>query len=47
MLLLGPIALKAGSAIYRFGRHCAGSAPYRRKGPPAPLLRSLGRSSSF
>jgi hypothetical protein len=47
MLLLGPIALKAGSAIYRFGRYCAGSAPYRRKGPPAPLLRSLGRSSSF
>jgi hypothetical protein len=46
MLLLGPIALKAGSAIYRSGRYHAGSAPYRRKGPSAPLLRLLGRSSS-
>jgi hypothetical protein len=42
MLLLGPVALKAGSTIYRFIRYYAGSAPYRRKGPPAPLLRQLG-----
>lgn len=42
MLLLGPVALKAGSAIYRFARYYTGSAPYRRKGPPAPLLRLLG-----
>jgi hypothetical protein len=42
MLLLGPVALKAGSVIYRFARYYAGSAPYRRKGPPAPLLRLLG-----
>lgn len=42
MLLLGPVALKAGSAMYRFIRYYAGSAPYRRKGPPAPLLRLLG-----
>jgi len=42
MLLLGPVALKAGSTIYRFIRYYAGSAPYRRKGPPAPLLRLLG-----
>jgi hypothetical protein len=42
MLLLGPVALKAGSTIYRFARYYAGSAPYRRKGPPAPLLRLLG-----
>jgi hypothetical protein len=42
MLLLGPVALKAGSVTYRFCRYYAGSAPYRRKGPPAPLLRLLG-----
>jgi hypothetical protein len=42
MLLLGPVALKAGSVLYRFFRYYAGSAPYRRKGPPAPLLRLLG-----
>jgi hypothetical protein len=42
MLLLGPVALKAGSVSYRFFRYYAGRAPYRRKGPPAPLLRLLG-----
>ena len=42
MLLLGPVALKAGSVLYRFFRYYAGSAPYQRKGPPAPLLRLLG-----
>ena len=42
MLLLGPVALKSGSVIYRFVRYYAGSEPYRRKGPPAPLLRLLG-----
>lgn len=42
MLLLGPVSLKAGSTIYRFCRYYTGSAPYRRKGPPAPLLRVLG-----
>ena len=42
MLLLGPVTLKAGSVIYRFARYYTGSAPYRRKGPPAPLLRLLG-----
>jgi hypothetical protein len=42
MLLLGPVTLKAGSTMYRFIRYYAGSAPYRRKGPPAPLLRLLG-----
>jgi hypothetical protein len=42
MLLLGPVALKAGSVSYRFFRYYTGSAPYRRKGPPAPLLRLLG-----
>lgn len=42
MLLLGPVALKAGSTIYRFIRYYTGSTPYRRKGPPAPVLRLLG-----
>jgi hypothetical protein len=42
MLLLGPVVLKAGSVCYRFFRYYTRSAPYRRKGPPAPLLRLLG-----
>jgi hypothetical protein len=42
MLLLGPVALKAGAVMYRFVRYYTGSGPYRRKGPPAPLLRLLG-----
>jgi hypothetical protein len=42
MLLLGPVALKAGSVTYRFYRYYTGSGPYRRKGPPALLLRFLG-----
>jgi hypothetical protein len=42
MLLLGPVTLKAASVLYRFARYYAGSAPYRRKGPPAPLLRVIG-----
>ena len=42
MLLLGPVALKAGSVVYRFTRYYTGSVPYRRKGPPAPILRFLG-----
>jgi len=42
MLLLGPVALKAGSVLYRFARYYTGSEPYRRKGPPAPLPRVIG-----
>ena len=42
MLLIGPVALKACSTIYRFLRYYSGAAEYRRKGPPAPLLRLLG-----
>jgi hypothetical protein len=42
MLLLGPVVLKAGSVLYRFARYYTGSAPYRRKGPPALLLRVIG-----
>jgi hypothetical protein len=42
MLLLGPVTLKAASVICRFARHYTGTSPYRRRGPPAPLLRVLG-----
>ena len=42
MLLLGPVTLKATSVIYRFARYYTGSQPYRRKGPPQPLLRLIG-----
>ncbi len=42
MLLIGPVALKIGAVIYRFARYYSGAAEYRRKGPPAPLLRLLG-----
>jgi hypothetical protein len=42
MLLLGPVTLKAGSVLYRFARYYTGGEPYRRKGPPAPLLRVIG-----
>ena len=41
MLLLGPVALKAGSVLYRFARYYTGSEPYRRKGPPMLLLRVI------
>jgi len=42
MLLLGPVALKAGSVLYRFARYYTGSEPYKRKGPPMLLLRLIG-----
>jgi hypothetical protein len=42
MLLLGPVALKVCSTAYRFARYYTGSAPYRRKGPPAAPMRLLG-----
>jgi hypothetical protein len=42
LLLIGPVLLKIGSTVYRFGRYYSGSAPYVRKGPPSPALRVLG-----
>ena len=42
MLLIGPVLLKAATVCYRFVRYYAGAPEYRRKGPPAPLLRVLG-----
>ncbi len=41
MLLLGPVALKLGSAGYRFVRYYAGGREYVRQGPPAPLMRVI------
>jgi hypothetical protein len=42
MLLVGPVLLKICSTIYRFTRYYSGDSDYRRKGPPALLLRVLG-----
>jgi hypothetical protein len=40
--IIPPVLLKIGSTTYRFVRYYTGSPAYRRKGPPAPLLRLLG-----
>jgi hypothetical protein len=42
MLLIGPVALKVCSVLYRFVRYYTGAEEYHAKGPPAPLLRILG-----
>jgi hypothetical protein len=42
MLLIGPVALKIASVLYRVFRYYSGAGEYRRKGPPVPLLRLLG-----
>jgi hypothetical protein len=42
MLLLGPVLLKMSSVGYRFIRYYTGNPAYRRKGPPALILRLLG-----
>jgi hypothetical protein len=42
VLLIGPVLLKVCSTGYRFVRYYTGDAEYRRKGPPALLLRVLG-----
>lgn len=42
MLLIPPVLVKMGSTAWRFARYYGGSPPYRRKGPPHPLLRALG-----
>src|ERR1700733_2408336 len=41
LLLIGPVVLKIASTGYRFVRYYSGSPPYRRKGPPHPLLRAV------
>jgi hypothetical protein len=41
LVVLGPVCLKLGSTGYRFVRYYMGDEAYRRKGPPAPVLRGL------
>ena len=41
LLVIGPVALKLLSTGYRFARYYTHSVPYRRRGPPHPLLRVL------
>ncbi|HUY64174.1 MAG TPA: hypothetical protein VMV14_06610 [Acidimicrobiales bacterium] len=42
MLLIPPVLLKMATTTYRFVKYYRGAPAYRRKGPPAPLLRLLG-----
>ncbi len=42
LLLIGPVMLKLLSTGYRFVRYYTASGAYRRKGPPARVLRLLG-----
>jgi hypothetical protein len=42
LLLIGPVCLKIGSTVYRFGRYYTGHGDYVSKGPPRLLLRVLG-----
>lgn len=42
MMLIPPVMVKIGSTTWRFFRYYSGAPAYRRKGPPAPLLRLLG-----
>jgi hypothetical protein len=41
LVVLGLVGLKLGSTGYRFIRYYTGDEAYRRKGPPAPVLRGL------
>lgn len=42
LALLGPVALKCGSTLYRFANYYAGRPVYVAKGPPHPVLRVFG-----
>ncbi len=42
VLLIPPVLLKIASTSWRMVRYYMGHREYRRKGPPAPLLRILG-----
>jgi hypothetical protein len=42
LLLIGPVVLKLMSTGYRFFRYYTSDPDYRRKGPPATVLRFLG-----
>ena len=41
MLLLGPVALKLAATGYRAARYYTGGTAYVRRGPPAPLMRTV------
>ncbi|MGC8498257.1 MAG: hypothetical protein ACP5OV_02000 [Acidimicrobiales bacterium] len=41
-VLIPPVAVKIASTTWRMLRYYTGHGPYRRKGPPRPLLRLLG-----
>ena len=41
LLLIGPVVLKMASTGYRFVRYYTSDPVYRRKGPPAPVLRVM------
>lgn len=42
VVVIPPVLLKVASTSWRFVRYYSGHFAYRRKGPPAPLLRLLG-----
>jgi hypothetical protein len=42
MVLLGPVALKLGTTLYRFARYYTHDAAYRAEGPPETALRLMG-----
>jgi hypothetical protein len=42
VLLIGPVGLKIASTTHRFLRYYLRAEPYRRKGPPAVVLRVCG-----
>lgn len=42
MLLIPIVLVKIGSVTWRFAKYYLGDPEYRRRGPPAPLLRLLG-----
>ena len=42
LVLIGPVALKCASTMYRFARYYTGRADYVRKGPPNVVLRLIG-----
>jgi hypothetical protein len=42
LMLIGPLALKCATTVYRFARYYSGSAAYVRRGPPYLVLRLIG-----
>lgn len=42
LILLGPVALKCASTMYRFARYYTGEPAYVHRGPPHPILRLIG-----